>query len=59
LNNSPDSLRTVFDQAFAGINRTLEAFTPQLAPREVGTITRLSTGIANVSGLPGVALMSW
>ncbi len=29
MNNSPDSLRTIFDQAFAGISRTLEAFTPQ------------------------------
>ena len=31
-----------------------EAFTPQLAPREVGTITSIATGIAKVSGLPGV-----
>src|SRR5471032_1425848 len=31
-----------------------EAFAPQLAPREVGTITSISTGIAKVSGLPGV-----
>ena len=31
-----------------------EAFTPQLTPREVGTITSVSTGIAKVSGLPGV-----
>ena len=54
MNNAPDSLRGVFDQAFAGISRTLEAFTPQLTPREVGTITRVSTGIATVSGLPGV-----
>ena len=54
LNNSPDSLHAVFDQAFAGISRTLEAFTPQLTPREVGTITSVSIGIAKVSGLPGV-----
>ncbi len=54
MNNSPDSLHTVFDQAFAGISRTLEAFTPQLTPREVGTITSVSIGIAKVSGLPGV-----
>jgi F-type H+-transporting ATPase subunit alpha len=31
-----------------------EAFTPQLVPREVGTITSIATGIAKVSGLPGV-----
>ena len=54
MNNSPDSLHAVFDQAFAGISRTLEAFTPQLTPREVGTITSVSIGIAKVSGLPGV-----
>ena len=54
MNYSPDSLHSIFDQAFAGISRTLEAFTPRLAPREVGTITSVSTGIAKVSGLPGV-----
>ena len=54
MNNSCDSLHTVFEQAFAGIGRALEAFTPQLTPREVGTITSVSTGIAKVSGLPGV-----
>ena len=54
MNNSPDSLRAIFDQAFAGISRTLEAFTPQMTPQEVGTITRVSIGIAKVSGLPGV-----
>ncbi len=54
MNNSCDSLHTVFEQAFAGIGRALEAFTPQLTPREVGTITSVSIGIAKVSGLPGV-----
>jgi F-type H+/Na+-transporting ATPase subunit alpha len=54
LNSSPDTLHAVFDQAFAGISRTLRAFTPQLAPREVGTIASVSVGIAKVSGLPGV-----
>jgi F-type H+-transporting ATPase subunit alpha len=54
LNNSPDSLHNIFDQAFAGISRTLEAFTLQMTPREVGTITSVSVGIAKVSGLPGV-----
>ena len=50
----PDSLQSVFDNAFAGLSRGRETFTPQLTPREVGTITRVSTGIAKVSGLPGV-----
>ena len=54
MNNSIDSLHTVLDEAFAGISRTLNAFTPRLTPREVGTITSVSIGIAKVSGLPGV-----
>jgi F-type H+-transporting ATPase subunit alpha len=54
MNNAPDSLHTIFDQAFAGISQTLAAFTPQLTPREVGTITSVSVGIAKVAGLPGV-----
>ncbi|MHC5538219.1 F0F1 ATP synthase subunit alpha, partial [Singulisphaera rosea] len=54
MNNATDRLHTVFDQAFAGLSRTLEVFSPQLSPREVGTITRVSSGIAMVSGLPGV-----
>ncbi len=54
MNNSPNGLHAVFEQAFAGIDRTLEGFTPQLTPREVGTITSVSIGIAKVSGLPGV-----
>jgi len=54
LNTSPESLRGIYDQAFAGIGRTLDAFTPQLTPREVGTITSVSIGIAKVSGLPNV-----
>ena len=49
-----ESLQSVFDRAFAGIGEVRGAFTPQLTPREVGTITTVSTGIATVSGLPGV-----
>ena len=47
-------LQSVFDSAFAGISQARETFTPKLTPREVGTVTSLSTGIARVSGLPGV-----
>jgi F-type H+-transporting ATPase subunit alpha len=53
LNSSPDSLHPIFDRAFSGIARALNAFTPQMMPREVGTITNVSVGIAKVSGLPG------
>ena len=44
----------MFDNAFAGIVQARERFAPKLAPREVGTITSIATGIATVSGLPGV-----
>src|SRR6185436_16632868 len=50
----PEGLESVFDSVFAGISQVREAFTPQLRPREVGTITSIATGIAKVSGLPGV-----
>jgi F-type H+/Na+-transporting ATPase subunit alpha len=54
MNTAPESLQTVLDGAFAGITLAREAFTPQLTPHEVGTISNVSTGIATVSGLPGV-----
>lgn len=54
MNTSPESLHSIYDEAFAGISRTLNAFTPQLTPREVGTITSVSIGIAKISGLPSV-----
>jgi F-type H+-transporting ATPase subunit alpha len=54
MNTEPKSLQQVFDSAFVGMRHAREAFTPQLAPREVGTITSIATGIAKVSGLPGV-----
>ena len=54
MSTVPDSLYATFDQAFAGIDRTLATFEPKLAPREVGRITSVSIGIAKVSGLPGV-----
>jgi F-type H+/Na+-transporting ATPase subunit alpha len=54
MNAAPESLPGVFDRAFEGMRQVRESFTPQLAPREVGTITNVSTGIAKVSGLPSV-----
>jgi len=49
-----ESLQNVYDSTFAGISQVREEFTPQLVPREVGTIISVATGIAKVSGLPGV-----
>lgn len=54
MNTALENLQSVFDRTFAGISQGREAFTPQLTPREVGTITSVSTAIARVSGLPGV-----
>ncbi len=49
-----ENLKKVFDSTFDGIRQVREAFTAQLTPREVGTVTSVATGIAKVSGLPGV-----
>jgi F-type H+/Na+-transporting ATPase subunit alpha len=54
MTTPPETLQRVFDRAFAGIGQAREAFTPQLTPREAGVIRSVSTGIAKVSGLPGV-----
>jgi F-type H+/Na+-transporting ATPase subunit alpha len=54
MNAAPEHLQNVFARAFAGISRGLEEFAPQLTPREVGTVISVATGIAKVSGLPGV-----
>ena len=51
---APENLQSIFDRTFAGISQVREAFTPQLTPREVGTIISVATGIAKVSGLPSV-----
>ena len=50
----PETLTNTLDSAFAAMVQTRNAFTPQLVLREVGRITQVATGIAQVSGLPGV-----
>ena len=54
MNAASESLQNLFDGAFSNIGQACKDFTPKLNPREVGTITNVSTGIARVSGLPGV-----
>ena len=54
MNAAPENLERVFDRTFAGISQGLGAFTPQFTPHEVGTVVSVATGIAKVSGLPGV-----
>jgi len=51
---APENLQNILDRTFAGISQGLGVFTPQLKPREVGTVISVATGIAMVSGLPGV-----
>lgn len=54
MSATSDDLERVFDRAFAELGRARERHVPTLAPREVGTIMAVSTGIARVSGLPGI-----
>ena len=54
MNTATESLRYVLDRTFAGISHALEVFKPQLTLREIGTVISVATGIAKVSGLPGV-----
>jgi F-type H+-transporting ATPase subunit alpha len=54
MNALPDIVQTSIDRAFTDLRQVREAFTPQLTPHEVGMIKAVSTGIATVSGLPGV-----
>jgi F-type H+/Na+-transporting ATPase subunit alpha len=55
MNTTDKSLGTVFDRTFTDIGQARAAHAPRLSPREIGTVTSLSTGIARVSGLPGVS----
>ena len=50
----PNSLLDSAKLAFAILEQAREAFTPSFSPRETGTITTVSTGIATVVGLPNV-----
>jgi len=55
MSTPPERLENVYDDAFAAMRAARESFAPQLRLREVGTVTSVTTGIAMVSGLPGVA----
>jgi F-type H+-transporting ATPase subunit alpha len=49
-----ENLHAQLELTYARISRATDKFTHQLIPRDVGTISSVSTGIAKVSGLPGV-----
>ncbi len=53
--NAPSSvLDAALDLTFSSLRSAREAFKPELIPHEVGIITNVATGIATISGLPGV-----
>ncbi len=54
MNQPTTLLESAVDRAFADLREARESFTPQLTLREIGTIVGVSTGVAIVSGLPGV-----
>lgn len=54
IKSPPENLQNVIERAFAGMGQVRDAFAPQLTLREAGTISSVATGIAKVSGLPGV-----
>jgi len=54
MSHSGNKVHAVLDATFARIRQTTEAFSLELTPRDVGTIVTVSTGIAKVTGLPGV-----
>ncbi|MDT8399579.1 MAG: alternate F1F0 ATPase, F1 subunit alpha [Pseudomonadales bacterium] len=49
-----NSLQQTLAQTFAAISQVREGHVPELAARELGTVTRISTAIAQVSGLYAV-----
>jgi F-type H+/Na+-transporting ATPase subunit alpha len=49
----PDPALLDIDGTFGALRHAREAYSPNLALREIGTITSVSTGIATVSGLRG------
>jgi len=55
MNIESENLSTDIDLTFARIGKAVAAHAPNLSPREAGTVISLSTGIARVSGLPGVS----
>lgn len=54
MNEPLGLLETAVDRAFADLREARKAFAPQLTLREVGMVVEVSTGVAIVSGLPGV-----
>lgn len=47
-------LEQLLDETFGALDRAIEASSPRLELREVGTITSVGQGVAWIAGLPGV-----
>ena len=56
MSEDTGSLQAVIEREFDSLRRGRESLTPQPIVEEVGTIISISTGIARVSGLPGVGI---
>jgi F-type H+-transporting ATPase subunit alpha len=54
MNMEPEDLHSLLNTTFTEMSHVRERFAPDLTAHEVGRITNVSTGIARVSGLPGV-----
>jgi len=51
---NPEQLTSVLDQVFTNLDEATKRSKPQLHQREIGTVISVSSGIARISGLPGV-----
>ncbi len=54
MKNPDDGLQSALETTFARLIQAREKFEPRLAALEVGTVTTVSAGVANATGLPGV-----
>jgi F-type H+-transporting ATPase subunit alpha len=54
--SSPENFHDVINKAFSDLGEVRNSFSPRLRFREVGYIISITTGIAKVSGLPGVGI---
>ncbi len=54
MNTRAEAPASVIDRALGRMESAVQRFAPPFAPREIGTITRVSTGIVGVSGLGGI-----
>ena len=51
---SPEDVHSALDGAFASLREARQMLKPELEPREVGVVAAVSTGVARVTGLPGI-----